>query len=444
MLFLTENEVSEIAHVQKYTKANMQGLSIHLDRKTENHSNEDIDIERSHLNYDLCEKEGDTLSRMNERLDEVYCMDRKDVKACCSWVVTLPENLKDAPDEHQRKFFEETYGFLADRYGGEKNVLSANVHNDETTPHMHFAFIPVVYDPKKEREKVSAKLVINRNELKVFHKDLDVHLKESIPEIYQDGILNDKTIGLDDIESIKKHSKEIEAKKADMSKELEEFSRKEKEEMVKDLATFKKPDEIIKRIDSTSKESLLGGKTNLITKDYKQLIKVAKSAIKEKQNLYNYKKVSSEKIGDLEATVRFADRKIKNLEGKNENLEKEVAGLQEHRINEIVFKSMLQDDNRDLNISQTEIDGRLILFNLENGHEPLDREQGERWSSTLEENKRLKTIPQSRLQRGLDKLKQFIEKFLVRGFSMDSVLQKVEQEKSRKPKNKKKSHDLEL
>lgn len=381
---------------------------------------------------------------MNERLDEVYCMDRKDVKACCSWVVTLPENLKDAPDEHQRKFFEETYGFLADRYGGEKNVLSANVHNDETTPHMHFAFIPVVYDPKKEREKVSAKLVINRNELKVFHKDLDVHLKESIPEIYQDGILNDKTIGLDDIESIKKHSKEIEAKKADMSKELEEFSRKEKEEMVKDLATFKKPDEIIKRIDSTSKESLLGGKTNLITKDYKQLIKVAKSAIKEKQNLYNYKKVSSEKIGDLEATVRFADRKIKNLEGKNENLEKEVAGLQEHRINEIVFKSMLQDDNRDLNISQTEIDGRLILFNLENGHEPLDREQGERWSSTLEENKRLKTIPQSRLQRGLDKLKQFIEKFLVRGFSMDSVLQKVEQEKSRKPKNKKKSHDLEL
>lgn len=444
MLFLTENEVSEIAHVQKYTKANMQGLSIHLDRKTENHSNEDIDIERSHLNYDLCEKEGDTLSRMNERLDEVYCMDRKDVKACCSWVVTLPENLKDAPDEHQRKFFEETYGFLADRYGGEKNVLSANVHNDETTPHMHFAFIPVVYDPKKEREKVSAKLVINRNELKVFHKDLDVHLKESIPEIYQDGILNDKTIGLDDIESIKKHSKEIEAKKADMSKELEEFSRKEKEEMVKDLATFKKPDEIIKRIDSTSKESLLGGKTNLITKDYKQLIKVAKSAIKEKQNLYNYKKVSSEKIGDLEATVRFADRKIKNLEGKNENLEKEVAGLQEHRINEIVFKSMLQDDNRDLNISQTEIDGRLILFNLENGHEPLDRERGERWSSTLEENKRLKTIPQSRLQRGLDKLKQFIEKFLVRGFSMDSVLQKVEQEKSRKPKNKKKSHDLEL
>lgn len=444
MLFLTENEVSEIAHVQKYTKANMQGLSIHLDRKTENHSNEDIDIERSHLNYDLCEKEGDTLSRMNERLDEVYCMDRKDVKACCSWVVTLPENLKDAPDEHQRKFFEETYGFLADRYGGEKNVLSANVHNDETTPHMHFAFIPVVYDPKKEREKVSAKLVINRNELKVFHKDLDVHLKESIPEIYQDGILNDKTIGLDDIESIKKHSKEIEAKKADMSKELEEFSRKEKEEMVKDLATFKKPDEIIKRIDSTSKESLLGGKTNLITKDYKQLIKVAKSAIKEKQNLYNYKKVSSEKIGDLEATVRFADRKIKNLEGKNENLEKEVAGLQEHRINKIVFKSMLQDDNRDLNISQTEIDGRLILFNLENGHEPLDREQGERWSSTLEENKRLKTIPQSRLQRGLDKLKQFIEKFLVRGFSMDSVLQKVEQEKSRKPKNKKKSHDLEL
>ncbi|MEK4715950.1 plasmid recombination protein [Sporosarcina sp. FSL K6-5500] len=107
MLFLFENEVSEIAHVQKHTKANMQGLSNHLDRKIENHSNKDIDIERTHLNYDLCEKEGDTLSRMNERLAEVYCMKRKDVKACCEWIVTLPEPLKDAPDEHQRKFFEE-------------------------------------------------------------------------------------------------------------------------------------------------------------------------------------------------------------------------------------------------------------------------------------------------------------------------------------------------
>lgn len=130
-----------MAHVQKFTKGNMQGLSIHLDRKTENHSNKNIDTERTHLNYDLCEKDGDTLSRMDERLSEVYCMNRKDVKVCCEWIVTLPESLHNESVEYQRKFFEETYEFLTDRYGGQENVVSANVHNDETTPHMHFDFV---------------------------------------------------------------------------------------------------------------------------------------------------------------------------------------------------------------------------------------------------------------------------------------------------------------
>src|SRR5699024_2409909 len=84
------------------------------------------------------------------------------------------------------------------------------VHNDETTPHMHFAFMPVTYDEKREREKVSAKEVLNRNELKSFHQDLDNHLKERIPQIYQKGVLNDKTIGVEDVPTIKKHQKIIE------------------------------------------------------------------------------------------------------------------------------------------------------------------------------------------------------------------------------------------
>lgn len=420
--------MSEIAHVQKFTKASTQGLSNHLDRKTENHSNEDIDIERTHLNYDLCEKEGDTLSRLNERLEEVYCMERKDVKVCCSWIVTLPENLKDAPDKHQRKFFEETYDFLADRYGGEKNVLSANVHNDETTPHMHFAFIPVVWDEKKEREKVSAKLVISRKELKAFHKDLDEHLKDKIPEIYQEGILNGKTIGLDDIESIKKYSAEIE---------------EQKKMMAADLKQFKEPQDIFEKVDKNAEKKTVGflekNKKDIVVlpkKDYERLETLSKSSIRSNYQFENYKSAVKKEIGELQESK-------KELEEKNKKLEKEVAGLQEHRVNEIVFKSMLQDDNRDLNISQTEINGRIILFNLENGHEPKDREQGESWTSTLEENKRLKTISQSRLQRGLETLKVFIDKLLGRNFSMDSVLHKVQQEKSKKPKSKKKLHDME-
>ncbi|MGF2716653.1 MobV family relaxase [Bacillus cereus] len=215
-----------MAHVQKYAKGNVQGLSNHWDRKTENHSNQDIDNERSHLNYDLCEKEGDTLSRINDRLSEVHSLNRKDLKVCADWVVTLPENLKGLSENEQREFFEKTYEFLANRYGGEKNVLSANVHNDETTPHMHFAFMPVVWDEKKQKEKVSAKEVLTRKDLKTFHQDLDKFLKKEIPHIYKEGILNNKTIGVDTVKDLKKYSEEILKQKDDMDEEFKGYEQK--------------------------------------------------------------------------------------------------------------------------------------------------------------------------------------------------------------------------
>lgn len=73
-----------MAHVEKFNKGSMQGLTNHWERKTENHSNKDIDNERSYLNYDLCEKDGDILERMKERLEEVYCSNKKDVNVCAS------------------------------------------------------------------------------------------------------------------------------------------------------------------------------------------------------------------------------------------------------------------------------------------------------------------------------------------------------------------------
>lgn len=222
MVFFTqEMRCCHVAHVKKFTTENMKGLSIHLDRKTENHSNKEIAIERSHLNYDLCEKAGDTLSRLQNRLDDVYCMKRKDVKACCEWIVTLPKELEEKSPAAQRQFFEKTYAFLAARYGNE-NVVSANVHVDETTPHMHFDFVPVVWDEKKQREKVSAKEVLTRKELQSFHQDLDDYLKKEIPHIYQTGILNGQTLGIEDIKDFKKYADDIKQQKNDRTAELEE------------------------------------------------------------------------------------------------------------------------------------------------------------------------------------------------------------------------------
>ena len=56
----------------------------------------------------------------------------------------LPEEIAEAPYEQQSAFFEATTNFLNDRYGQE-NAVAAVVHYDETTPHLRYAFFPVVY-----------------------------------------------------------------------------------------------------------------------------------------------------------------------------------------------------------------------------------------------------------------------------------------------------------
>src|SRR5699024_7542515 len=209
-----------MAHVQKFARGSVGGLSNHIERKTENHSNKEIDKERTHENYDLCEKEGDMTSRYQERLDEGHCLNRADVKVMADWIVTLPEELDGAPDGCHIEFCEETYEVVSERYGDE-TVLAAVVHNAATTPHMDFGFMPVTYDENREREKVSAKEGLNRNELKSFHQDLDNHLKERIPQIYQKGVLNDKTIGVEDVPSVKEHSRAMER----LNKVIEEKKR---------------------------------------------------------------------------------------------------------------------------------------------------------------------------------------------------------------------------
>lgn len=210
-----------MAHVAKYTRGAIQGLSNHLDRKTENHSNKDIDVSKSYLNYDLNQNQGDTISRLNERLEQVYCMNRKDVKAVADWIVTLPKELEDRPADEQRQFFQATKDFLDKQYGEENNIW-ANVHMDETTPHMHYAFIPVVYDNKKGREKVSAKIVLNRNHLQSFHDDLDKHLKAEIPQIYERGVVNGQTVGVETVQELK----QLRTQEKALSAEIENLSAK--------------------------------------------------------------------------------------------------------------------------------------------------------------------------------------------------------------------------
>jgi hypothetical protein len=146
----------------------------HYDRREDNINNENLDSRRTHLNYNLAPAHDSQGDFIRQRCDGVRVLNRKDVNVMVSWVLTAPADL---PETDRRKFFQEGYAFMADRYGGEKNVVSAYVHMDEVSPHMHFAFVPVVADKKRGGEKLSAHEAVNRKDLQTFHKDLTLHME---------------------------------------------------------------------------------------------------------------------------------------------------------------------------------------------------------------------------------------------------------------------------
>ena len=127
----------------------------------------------------------------------------------CDWVVTAPEDLTE---EELPLFFDECYKFLNARYGKE-NVISAPVHMDETSPHLHYNFVPVVTDKKKGIPKLSAKECITRKDLNTFHQGLTKHMMTVFGRDI--GILNGATVvGNKTIKQPKQTSANLKAFKA--------------------------------------------------------------------------------------------------------------------------------------------------------------------------------------------------------------------------------------
>jgi hypothetical protein len=209
-----------MAHVAKYTRSAIGSLSRHYERARNQdgeyikHKNQDIDYMKTHENYNLA-PEHNQLEFIKSRCHEANCLSRDNINVMCDWIITAP---KEITELENRYFFEEIYKFLCDRYD-EKNVVSAYVHHDETTPHMHFSFVPVGYDKKNNRETVSAKMVLNRRDLQTFHKDLSGHMARVFGRDI--GVLNEATKdGNRSIDELKRQSAE------EIIKEAQEIANK--------------------------------------------------------------------------------------------------------------------------------------------------------------------------------------------------------------------------
>ena len=136
-----------ILRFQKRKAGSVAACERHNERKKEAYkSNPDIDMERSKYNYHLVPPPRYTYKKeINRMVQAAGCKVRKDSVMMVETLITAsPEFMNSLPPKEQKAYFAMAWDFIAERVGKE-NILSAVVHMDEKTPHMHLCFVPITY-----------------------------------------------------------------------------------------------------------------------------------------------------------------------------------------------------------------------------------------------------------------------------------------------------------
>lgn len=375
-----------MAHLQKFAKNNLGVLLRHYDRSVGlNNGNENIDHSKSNLNYNLA-KDDQPLKQLDfihKRLSQVKVQNRKDVNVMCSWVVTIPKPFyKNIYDENTQTFFQETYNFLSERYGKD-NVISAYVHLDEITPHMHFAFIPVTEDKRKGGYKVSAKEVITRMDLRSFHKDLSNKMIDVFG--YDIGIINKATeIGNKKVvelkrETLKVLNNSIQDKQSEFDYKIQNSQRQldlidvEYQSKKAFIDQYDRFSDVSVAIPAYAKvkKSLLGNET--VTVPLEQW-KAKHISANEKYYLEKATKTFEKKFDELKNSDEYLKQQdtIKNLQNKVNDLEKYNSVLNEYvktlldKLNKASAKVKLYENIIPQEINNLKLSDNITMLKLEN------------------------------------------------------------------------------
>lgn len=327
-----------MAHLEKYSRSQLGHILKHDSRAKDKNGdyikfgNEEIDTNRTHLNYNLHERK-DGLSDfefVKNRAMEFLAKNvrkRDDVNWVGSWVITLPERLQGSSEADKRKFFEVCHDFLGERYGLD-NIVGAYVHMDETTPHMHTKITPVLYDEKKNKFRYSAKDMFNRADLKSFHKDLSVRLEREFGfdvGVYENK-REDERLPNKSIKKLKTENKKLAELKnrmfAEAEKQNEEIKRLKREN-----ERERERNELLKQ-EMNQTGLLAKGKSKLFEKDVDRALELAETLTEERTQEYKARTIQAEseaaeaKMKRKEALIanKRWSTEYKKLESENENL----------------------------------------------------------------------------------------------------------------------------
>ena len=168
-----------ILRFAKHKGGASKALSAHHERTKEEYaSNPDIDRSRTVQNYHLIAPRWSYEQEIKHRIRMAGCKVRRDSVKFVDTLVTVSPEFAEAHTAEMPEYFERALGFLKERVG-EENIISAVVHMDEKTPHMHLCFVPLTKD-----KRLSAKEILgNKKAMIQWQDDFYACMSERWPEL---------------------------------------------------------------------------------------------------------------------------------------------------------------------------------------------------------------------------------------------------------------------
>ena len=168
-----------ILRFAKHKGGASKALSAHHERTKEIYaSNPDIDMERTKQNFHLVTPRWSYGQEIRHRIRMAGCRVRKDSVKFVDTLVTVSPEFAEAHESEMPEYFNRAFGFLKDRVG-EENIISAVVHMDEKTPHLHLCFVPLTKD-----KRLSAKEILgNKKTMIRWQDDFYACMAERWPEL---------------------------------------------------------------------------------------------------------------------------------------------------------------------------------------------------------------------------------------------------------------------
>lgn len=169
-----------ILRFAKYKGPEIGHIESHNERTKEKYaSNPDVDTSKSKYNLHLIKPKRKYRAEAEQQIAQTGCRTRSDsVRVVEALITASPDFFESKKRAEIKEYFNYALEFIK-AHQDEKTIISAVVHMDEKTPHMHLCFIPLTEDGR-----LSAKDIVgNKKKLTWWQDEFWKHMIKKYPAL---------------------------------------------------------------------------------------------------------------------------------------------------------------------------------------------------------------------------------------------------------------------